>query len=452
MTIHPSRASTGPAKSNGAKVGVAVGIGNFMEWFDFAIYGFFAISIGKTFFPSDNPVTSLLSTLAVYGVAFLMRPVGGLFFGLLADRRGRRISLAVAVVMMGVSTALMAVLPSYASIGVAAPILLVLLRCGQGFSAGGEWTGSATFGVESASTTKRALMASIIPGTAALAVSFGAIVAVIVSTNTTTAQVDSWGWRLPFLLALPLTLIGLYMRIRLEETPVFQGLQELDEVEDAPLRAASRIRPLGIAFALSCVTVLGFYYLATYTPTFLISTVQMPRPSALSAVAIGAFLYAACCPLAGLAAERFGRRKMSLIGSGGLALFSIPAFWLMGHGTVVFAVAGIVLFGIFEALHNVSTTVMLVELFPAGSRVTSAAIGYNLGAALVAGPGPLIAAALAAASGGGVLPASYMAAIAVIVTIAMFIWLPETRGVDIADGAFRSPGNEQPELAGRRNR
>jgi MHS family proline/betaine transporter-like MFS transporter len=188
---------------------------------------------------------------------------------------------------------------------------------------------------------------------------------------------------------------------------------------------------------LSSVTVLGFYYLATYTPTFLIVTVQMPRPAALWAVAIGALIYAACCPLAGFAAESLGRRKVSLLGSGGLALFSIPAFWLMGQGTVGFAVAGIVLFGIFEALHNVTTTVMLIELFPASSRVTSASIGYNLGAALVAGPGPLIAAALAAASGGGALPAAYMAVTAIIVTIAMAIWLPETRGVDI--GAAPAP-------------
>ena len=418
---------------NGTKVAVAVGIGNFMEWFDFAIYGLFAVSIGKTFFPTGSASTQLLSTLAVYGVAFLMRPLGGLFFGVFADRRGRRISLAVAVVMMGVATALMAVIPSYAAIGVVAPVLLVLLRGVQGFSAGGEWTGSAAFGVETASRTRRAVMASLIPGTAALAVSFGAVVALVVNTNLTVEQVDSWGWRLPFLLALPLTLIGLYMRLKLEETPVFEKLVQSDEIEEAPLRAAGRrnLRPLGISFALSCVTVLGFYYLATYTPTFLTVTVGMPRPQALTAVAIGAFLYAVCCPLAGLAAESFGRRRVSLIGSAGLALGSIPAFWLMGHGTLVLVITGFVLFGIFEAMHNVTTTVMLVELFPASSRVTSAAIGYNLGAALIAGPGPLIAAALAAAAGGGVLPAAYIAVVALIVTIAMVKWLPETRGVDL---------------------
>ncbi|KAA9149542.1 MHS family MFS transporter [Amycolatopsis acidicola] len=410
---------------------VAVGIGNFMEWFDFAVYGFFAVAIGANFFPSGNPTSSLLSTLAVYGVAFLMRPVGGVVIGAIGDRRGRRFALMLSVVLMGTATALIAVLPSHALIGVAAPILLVILRCVQGFSAGGEWTGSAAFLVESAPPHRRGLVASVVPMTAALAVAAGAAAALIVQTTVPAAEVTAWGWRLPFLAAFPLTLAGLYLRMKLEDTEVFRDLRAQGAVVRSPIREVGRSngKSVAISFALSAITVLGFYYIATYVTTFLVTTAGMPRLTALVVVAIGVLGYAALCPLAGRLSDRIGRRPVSLLGGAGLAVFAVPAFLLMGTSNPVVAVLGLVVFGVFEAMHNSTTTVMLIELFPAGTRSTGSAIGYNIGAAAIAGPGPLIAAALATA--GAALPAVYLAAVSAVCTVLLWIFLPETRGRDL---------------------
>lgn len=409
----------------------AAGIGNFMEWFDFAIYGFFATAIGSNFFPSSSPTASLLSTLAVYGVAFLMRPVGGFVIGAIGDRRGRRFALMLSVVLMGLATALIALLPSYAAIGVTAPALLVLLRCVQGFSAGGEWTGSAAFLVESAPSNRRGVTAAVIPMTAALAVTVGACSALLIQSTVAPEDIVVWGWRIPFLAAFPLTLVGLYLRVRLEDTEVFQELKARGDISDAPIRAVGRSggRNVAISFALSAITVLGFYYIATYVTTFLTVTVTMDRSTALVVVAVGALSYAALCPVMGALSDRVGRRPLSLLGGAGLAVSAVPAFLLMATGVPVVAVLGLVLFGIFEAMHNSTTTVMLVELFPAHMRSTGSAIGYNLGAALVAGPGPLIAAALAAAGAG--LPALYIAGVALVCTIVLWRVLPETRWRDI---------------------
>ncbi|MFC5064866.1 MFS transporter [Actinomycetospora atypica] len=408
---------------------VAGGVGNFMEWFDFAIYGFFAAAIGANFFPSTSSTASLLSALAVYGVAFLMRPVGGLVIGAIGDRRGRRFALMLSVGLMGVATALIAVLPPYAAIGLAAPTLLVLLRCLQGFSAGGEWTGSTAFLVENAPAGRRGLVASVVPLTGAMGVAGGAGAALLMQNLLTADQVVGWGWRIPFLAAFPLTLVGLYIRIKLEETAVFHELRARDDVAEAPIRSVLRAekRSVAISFALSAITVLGFYYIATYVVTFLTTTAGMARGRALWVVAVGALLYAGMCVLAGALSDRLGRRPVSLAGGAGLAVFAIPAFLLMATGRPVLAILGIVLFGVFQAMHISTTTVMLIELFPARTRMTGSALGYNLSAALIAGPGPLIAAALAASGGFAGLPATYIAVVAAICSVALFFLLPETR-------------------------
>jgi MFS transporter, MHS family, proline/betaine transporter len=439
VTDAHARTPAPPSAPGQARRWVAAGIGNFMEWFDFAIYGFFAVAIGANFFPLGNSTASLLSTLAVYGVAFLMRPVGGMVLGSIGDRRGRRFALLLAVVMMGLSTAAIALLPTYATVGVLAPVLLVLLRCLQGFSAGGEWTGSASFLVESAPSHRRGLAASVIPMTAALGIVAGAGTSIIIQLTVSADHITSWGWRIPFLAAFPLTLIGLYMRLKLEDTDVFKDLKSRGAVVKSPLRAAGRRdgKSIALAFALSSITVLGYYYLATYVTTFLTVTVGLDRLSALAAVAIGALAYAALCPFMGSLSDRIGRRRLSLTGGAGLAVFSIPAFLLMATGNTGLAVLGIILFGIFEAMHNSTTTVMLIELFPPGTRSTGSAVGYNLGAALVAGPGPLIAAALAAAGGFVALPAVYMIVVAVVCTAVLWKVLPETRWRDI--GISREP-------------
>jgi MHS family proline/betaine transporter-like MFS transporter len=418
-------------------VALATAVGNFMEWFDFAIYGFLAATLGRLFFPGASPAAALLASLAVFGVAFFMRPLGGLVLGAMGDRRGRRALLTLSIGLMGLSTTLIGVLPTYAAAGVLAPILLVVLRCLQGFSAGAEWTGSAAFLIEHTPTNRRGRFASVVSATAALATAFGGMLVLALELTLTPEQMLAWGWRIPFLVAVPLTLIGTWVRLRIDETPVFQRLVQAGAVTTAPVRRAGRdVRAIALTFAFSSVQGLGFYYLATYVISFLTATVKLPQSRALVLVAIGLLVYAALCPVAGALSDRVGRRRVNLVGGAGLAIVSVPAFALMGTGTAAGVVGGMVLFSVFQSMVSVTTVCMLVELFPAQTRSTSSAIGFNLGLALVGGPGPLIAAAIAAGTGSSTLPALYMVVVAALGTLALARWLPETvgRGLD-ADAA-----------------
>lgn len=417
------------------RTSVAVGIGNFMEWFDFAIYGFFAVLIGELFFPAGaDPVVAALSSFSVFAIGFLMRPLGAFILGPIGDKHGRRTALVASVVLMGTATFLIGVLPSYAAIGVAAPILLVLLRCAQGLAAGGEWSGSAAYLVESAPANRRGLFGSLISGTAALAFIVGSFVALWINSSLGQEALRSWGWRIPFLLALPMALIGLYIRMRLGDTPVFTALQEKHEVADAPLKQASDRRNLYailLTFAFSSVSGLGIYYLATYMNNHFTNALGFDRPHALLLSGIGLFLYMLMCPLAGVLSDRVGRRSIQLLGTAGFVLLSIPAFLLFETGNSVLIVAGVALLGVCQALCSVTNVVLLVELFPASTRSSGSALGYNLGLALIAGPGPLIATALVNASGSTLSPSWYLVAVSVVALPILLKWLPETFKRDI---------------------
>jgi len=407
----------------------ATGVGNFTEWFDFAIYGFLAATLGRLFFPGASPAASLLASLAVFGVAFFMRPLGGFVLGAVGDRLGRRALLTLSIGLMGLSTTLIGVLPTFETAGLLAPVLLVLLRCMQGFSAGAEWTGSAAFLIEHTPVDRRGRFASVVSSTAALATCAGGLLVLALELSLGPEQMAAWGWRIPFLVAVPLTAVGTWVRLRIDETPVFRRLVEAGARSEAPLRQSGRdVRAIALTFAFSSVQGLGFYYLATYVITYLTVTVELSRPRALVLVATGLVCYAALCPLAGALSDRVGRRRVNLVGGLGLAVAAIPAFVLMGTGTTAGVVGGMVLFAVFQSMVSVTTVCMLVELFPAQTRSTSSSIGFNLGLALIGGPGPLIAAAIASGTGSSTLPALYMVVVAAVATLALVRWLPEVGG------------------------
>ncbi|SFJ41047.1 MFS transporter [Amycolatopsis sacchari] len=425
-----SSAGTGRIRRRAA---LAAGVGNFMEWFDFAVYGFFAPTMGKVFFPDSSATVGLLSSLAVFGVAFFFRPVGGFVLGSLGDRRGRRFTLSLSVLMMGVTTTLIAALPSYHAVGVLAPVLLVVLRCLQGFSAGGEWTGSAAFLLEITPSSRRGVFGSVISATAALATVAGSFVALLVQSLVSAEDMLSWGWRIPFLIAAPLALIGLYVRLKLDETPVFEELKALGKVSATPLRSAGKrnLKPVLLTLAIAAVQGLGFYYLATYVVNYLSQTVHLSRTNSLVLSAIGLTVYMALCPLAGAISDRYGRRRVNLAGSIGYVVLGLPAFVLMGQGGVAPVLLGMLLLVVPQSLVSVTTVVMLVELFPAATRSSGSATGFNIALAFIAGPGPFVASAIASATGSSVWPASYMVLVALVATVFLAKFLPETAGRDI---------------------
>ena len=422
-----------PAPSR-TKVAVAVGIGNFMEWFDFAVYGFFAAIIGSLFFPPDTtPFVALLGSLAVFAVGFVMRPLGGFILGPIGDKYGRRIALSVSVLAMGIATTLIGVIPNYESVGVLAPVLLVLLRCVQGLSAGGEWTGSAAYLIESTPSHRRGLFASIISGTAAVATVVGSLFALFLNNVMSAEDLTSYGWRIPFLLAAPLALIGLYIRSRLGETPVYEKVKADNRVTTSAIKGSRRnLKPILLTLAIASVQGLGFYYLATYIVNYLTTTLMLERGPALTLSAIGLVVYMGLCPLAGLLADKYGRRRLNIIGTVGYIVIPIPVFLLMSGGNNVAIVAGIIALSLCQCLVSVTTVVMLVELFPASSRATGSALGFNFGLAFVAGPGPFIATWIAGVTGSAVAPAGYLVLVAAVAIGVIVKWLPETKGRDIS--------------------
>jgi MHS family proline/betaine transporter-like MFS transporter len=433
-TPTPTRSKT--SADTRLRTAIAVGIGNFMEWFDFAIYGFFAVLIGQTFFPANsNPIVALLSSLSVFAIGFLMRPLGAFVLGPVGDKYGRRAALVLSVIIMGAATFLMGLLPSYASVGVLAPVLLVLLRCLQGLAAGGEWSGSAAYLVESAPHNRRGLYASLISATAALAFIIGSFVALWINSALSVDAVATWGWRIPFLLALPMALVGLYIRMKLGDTPVFESLKENGEVSTSPLKQTGRDKKNRFAvlltFAFSSVSGLGIYYLATYMNNHFTNALGFQRVPALLLSGVGLFLYMLMTPIAGLISDRYGRRIPNIIGTAGFVLLTIPAFMLFDTRNPILIVVGVVILGACQALVSVTNVVLLVELFPAATRSSGSALGYNLGLAVIAGPGPLIATALVAASGSTLAPSWYLVAVALVGLLIVIKWLPETFKRDI---------------------
>lgn len=413
------------------RIGVAAACGSFMEWFDFAAYGFFAITIGQLFFPSEDPATELLLSLSAFGVALVMRPVGGVVFGIVGDRVGRRASLTGSVILMAVSTTLIALLPTYASIGILAPIALVIMRMLQGMSVGGEWVGAAAFLVEQAPRNKRALLGSLVPATAAGGGLGGVAVALTLTNLLSQDQMLDWGWRIPFLLAAPLGLAALYIRLKLEDTPIFTAMKNEGDIAQAPTREALRRnrRAIALCFFATASATVGYYYIVTSTANVLMSEeVGMSRMTALSVTGVILAVYTAMCPLAGVIADRIGRRPTILLGSAGLIVSSVPAFQLLGSGSVVVAVPAMSVFALFEAMVNVTMVVLLIELFPARTRMTGCSLGFNLAGALLGAPAPVIVAASLSAidfSGAGGL---YMAAVATMTFVGLYFLLPETKG------------------------
>lgn len=449
--VHNRAGETGAAVPRGAlaKVAVAAGIGNFMEWFDFAVYGFLATTIGALFFPDDDPAVSLLSSLAVFGVAFFMRPLGGFVLGAIGDRKGRKWALTLTVTMMGATTALIGVLPTYRDAGLAAPALLVLLRCLQGFSAGGEWSGSSAFLLEFAPRGRRGVLGSIISATAALATVAGSLIALVLNVGLGHEAMNSWGWRLPFLGAAPLALVGLYLRLRIEETPVFRTLRQERAVVEKPLRAAGgrNLKAILVCFCFASVQGLGFYYLATYVVNYLSTTVKLSPTTALALSGTGLLIYALLCPLAGRLSDRLGRRPVNVVGSAAMAVLVFPGFMLLSTGGTAEVLLGLVVLGCCQSMVSVTTVVLLTELFPSATRGTGSAVGFNLGLALIGGPGPFVATAIAGASSYRPMPAVYLAVVAAAGFLVMLRWLPETRDRDL--GADEAPPLHSGERGGR---
>jgi len=421
----PPDAPPAPSAAPGAiskRAVVAGGIGNFIEWFDYGVYAALSPVISSLFFPSESAVASTLSTFAVFGVGFVVRPLGGLFFGHLGDRGGRRKALGLALILVSLSTFGMGLLPTFAAAGIAAPLLLLLLRLVQGFSAGGEFTGAATLMVENAPTGRRGWVASwqqfsVITGTLA-----GVLIVTAITNLGSQELLESWAWRIPFLVALPLGVIGFYIRFRMEDTPHFEALKEAGEVAQRPTREAIRTQRSAMvtAFFYTALPNIGFYTFLTYTPTFLRNEAGLILGDAYLVNVIGTILYALFTLLVGRLSDRLGRRRILLTHAIAFFVSAIPIYLMLSSGSFWVALVVQVPAMLIMACYSGPGTAGLTELFPTRLRYSGMALPYNLSSALFGGTAPFIATALIAWLGTPVAPAFWAMAAAIPTAIVYF--------------------------------
>ncbi len=406
---------------------IGASIGNAVEWFDFAIYGFLATFIAANFFPAGDETAALLNTFAIFAAAFFMRPLGGFVFGPLGDRIGRQRVLAVVILLMSGATVAIGLLPTYASIGVAAPLLLLFLRCLQGFSAGGEYGGGAVYLAEFATEKRRGLTVTYMAWSGVLGFLVGSVTVTLLQALLPAEAMESYGWRIPFLIALPLGLVGLYIRLRLDDTPQFTELSRTEQVAKSPLWEAisTSWRPILQVIGLFIVFNIGYYVVFTFLPTYFIKTLGFSKTNAFVSITLASLVaLVLILPLAALS-DRVGRRPMLIAGSLAFAILGYPLFLLLNSGSLVAAIAAHCGLAAIESIY-VSTAVSAgVEMFATRVRYSGFSIGYNICVATFGGTTPYVVTALTAKTGNNLAPAVYLIG-AAIVSLATVLTLRET--------------------------
>lgn len=405
-------------------------VGQFIEFYDFALYGLSAVTLAKLFFPGESELASMLSTFATFGVAFFVRPLGGLFFGALGDRIGRRKVLYITLLAIGVATTLIGLLPTYASIGSAAPALLVLCRLAQGFSAGGESVGAPAFVFEHAPLERRGFWLNITLAATALPSVVAGTLILVLSQTLSPANFMSYGWRIPFLLSLPLAFFGLWIRSRTEESPAFQQvLRKAEHREYSPVRDAFRenkVRMLQVVFVMG-LTAMGFYFLSGYFVSYVQKSGGLSPEGSLLTNAAAMLLYAVLLPVGGVIGDRVGRKPMLVAGSLALAVLAVPSFSLVTSGSLGLALLGQSLFVLCLVTYGGGCYTFFVEIFTTRTRFTSAAVSYNIAYALFGGTAPFVGTYLVGRTGVPSAPGYYMAAAAVVVLVLLVATrVPET--------------------------
>jgi MHS family proline/betaine transporter-like MFS transporter len=420
----------------------AAAVGNAMEWFDFGIYAYLAVTIGKVFFPGDGG-TQLLASFTAFAASFLIRPLGGLVFGPLGDRIGRKQVLALTMVLMAASTFCIGLIPSYESIGIASPILLLAFRMLQGFSTGGEYGGAATFIAEYAPDKRRGYFGSFLELGTLIGYTGAAGLILVLNTTLGDEQMLAWGWRIPFLIGGPIGVVGLYLRTKLDETPAFQQQQQseaseagTDEAngpklsEDMPRKKFTAIFTEQWPMLLLCIALVAAYnitdyMLLSYMPAYLTDALDYKHSMELVAAIIAMVAMALVIQRVGKLTDRFGRKPLLMAGFGGFAVLTIPVFALFQQGSFAAVIVGLLVLGACLVCLLGTMSATLPALFPTDVRYGSLSIGYNVSTSLFGGTAPGVMAYLVDSTNDKMAPAYYASGAAVLGIIAVAL-LKET--------------------------
>ena len=405
-------------------------IGNFIEWFDYASYGYLATVIGLVFFPEADKSVRLMSTFAVFAMSFILRPIGAIIWGAWGDRWGRRWALSWSILIMSGSTFLIGLLPTYSVIGAAAAVGLLLLRMIQGFSASGEYAGAGTFLAEYAPPSRRGIYTSLVPASTACGLLAGSLMVTGMFTVLSDSAVNTWGWRVPFLLAGPLGLIGRYIRVHLEDSPVYQEmLAEIPQEEKSagwsePLRLLFRdhLHDTLITFGVSCLNAVAFYMLLSYMPTYVHEELGFSQDTATLATSVMLLVYIASIFFMGHMSDSFGRRRMLIAACIAFIVLTIPLFIVMTKATGMLAVVILcqIAFAIILTANDGTLATFLAESFPTNVRYSGFALSFNGANALLGGTTPFIVTWLIKVTGSPLAPAVYLTVIALIAMVAIF--------------------------------
>ncbi|MEU6035560.1 MFS transporter [Actinomadura sp. NPDC047616] len=427
------------------KAAVASVVGTSIEWYDFFLYNTAAAIVFKdVFFPSSTDYAGTLSAFATYAVGFAARPVGAALFGHWGDRLGRKATLIVTLLLMGISSALIGVLPGTETIGVAAPVLLVALRILQGIAVGGEWSGSVLLAMEWGDQRRRGLMASLpqIGVPIGLILGTGAMTAIALSAED---AFTSWAWRVPFLLSLVLVAVGLWVRLQVLETPLFAEIVERREVSRVPVAEVVRRHPREIVLSalLRCSEQMPFYIFTSFALTYIHDDLGMAQGLALGAVTLAAVLELFAIPAAGHLGDRIGSRRVYATGALLVAVLAFPYFALLNTGIAVVVVVAVVLAQIPHSLQYGPQASMIAESFPTRLRYGGAGLGYQLASVVAGGPAPLLATWLLHDYGWWAISAAMV--VASVLTLTAMALLPDRSRADItADDAYSTPAPSAP--------
>ncbi|MER8092392.1 glycine betaine/L-proline transporter ProP [Streptomyces goshikiensis] len=420
----------------------AAALGNTMEWFDFGVYAYLAGTMGKVFFPSSSPGAQVVAAFATFAAAFLVRPLGGLVFGPLGDRIGRQKVLAATMIMMAASTFAVGFLPTYAAVGFLAPLLLLVCRLFQGFSTGGEYAGATTYIAEYAPDKRRGFLGSWLDFGTFVGYALGSGLVTVLTLILGEQGLQDWGWRIPFFIAGPLGLIGLYMRMKLEETPAFkkeaayaasEGKAYQEDDEEA--RGRGHLKEIFTRHWHAVLICMGLvllynvtnYMVTSYLPTYMTVTLGQNDTTSQLLVLATMLLVVLTITAVGHTSDRWGRRPVFLTGSVAMIVLAVPAFLLIREGGVLLPAVGCAVLGLLLVCFAGTAASTLPALFPTRLRYGALSIAFNISVSLFGGTTPLFTSALVEATGNDMVPAYYLMAAGVIGFVST-LFLHETAG------------------------